>query len=77
MKVTAGRIFGKTGLKMCVADIATCQRTICGSSLRSVTSNLGHPALSDSNELVQTIIIHWKAQCLAQCLFILKVLEEF
>lgn len=58
MKVTTRRIFGKTSLKMCVADIATCQRTICGSSVICVTSNLGHPALSDSNKLVQTIIVH-------------------
>lgn len=58
MKVSAGRIFGKPSLKMCVADIAAYQKSICGSSVICVTSNLGHPTLSYSNGLAQAIIVH-------------------
>jgi hypothetical protein len=58
MKVTAGKIIGEMSLKVCAADIATHQKTICGSSVTCVTRNLGHLVLSDSNGFAQTIISH-------------------
>jgi hypothetical protein len=61
IKVTAGKNnwLGKTSLKIYAFDIAIHHKTIFCSSVICVTWNLlGHPALQDSSELVQTIIVY-------------------